>query len=60
MPGPNSPEVHAEMRAFAARNLEQAKFACDSFMEAAQRAMIAFEGRSAVAQGSARETGGRS
>lgn len=31
---PNPLEIHAEMRAFAARNLEQAKFACDKFMEA--------------------------
>jgi hypothetical protein len=56
-PSPNPLEIHAEMRAFAARNLEQAKFACDKFMEAVQTAVSAFEGRSAVAQAGAQEAG---
>jgi hypothetical protein len=57
-PSPIPLKIHAEMRAVAPPNLEQAKFvACDKFMEAVQTAMSAFEGRSVVAPPGAREAG---
>src|SRR5271156_4870643 len=54
MLSPDPFEIH-----FAERSLEQAKFAFDKFMEATQTAMNTFEGRSKVAQASAKEAGGR-
>jgi phasin len=50
-----SPEIPAEMRAFAERSLEQAKLAFDKFMDAAQSTMNTFEGQSKVAQAGAKE-----
>ncbi len=47
-------EIH-----FAERSLEQARFAFNKFMEAAETAMNSFEGRSKVAQAGAKETGKR-
>ena len=44
---------------FAERSLEQAKFAFDKFMEAAEIAIYSFEGRSEVAQVRARQAGNK-
>jgi hypothetical protein len=53
MPSPDPFEIHTEMRALAKRNLEQAKFAFDKFIEAAQAAISSFELQSEVAQAGA-------
>jgi phasin len=45
-----SPEIPAEMRAFAERTLEHAKLAFDRFMDAAHSGMNTLEGQSKVAQ----------
>ena len=50
-----SPEIPAEMRAFAERSLEQAKLAFDKFMDAAQSGMNTLESQSKVAQAGAIE-----
>ena len=50
-----SPEIPAEMSAFAERSLEQAKLAFDKFMDAAQSTMNTFEGQSKVAQAATKE-----
>jgi phasin len=50
MPSHDPFEIHAEMRAFAERSFERAKFALDKFMETAQSAMNTFEGQSKLAQ----------
>jgi hypothetical protein len=55
MPSPDPFEIHAEMRAFAKRNLEQVKFAFDKFIEAARAAIISFEWQSEVAQAGAKK-----
>ena len=55
MLSPDPLEIHPEIRACAERNLEQAKFAFDKFMEAAEAAISSFEGQSKVAQDGAKE-----
>ena len=55
MPNPAPFEIPPEMRAFAERSFEQAKFAFDKFMDAAQSTMSTFESQTNVAQVGARE-----
>ena len=55
MPSSDHFEIPAEMRAFAERSFEQAKFAFDKFMDAAQSTMNTFESQTNVAQVGARE-----
>jgi phasin len=55
MPNPAPFEIPTEMLAFAERSLEQAKFAFDKFMDAAQSTMSTFENQTNVAQAGARE-----
>jgi phasin len=55
MPNPAPFEIPPEMLAFAERSLEQAKFAFDKFMDAAQSTTSAFENQTNVNQVGARE-----
>ena len=55
MPNPAPFEIPPEMLAFAERSFEQAKFAFDKFMDAAQSTMSTFESQTNVAQVGARE-----
>jgi phasin len=55
MPNPAPFEIPPEMLAFAERSFEQAKFAFDKFMDAAQSTMNALESQINVAQVGARE-----
>ena len=54
-PNPAPFEIPPEMLAFAERSFEQAKFAFDKFMDAAQSTMSTFESQTNVAQVGARE-----
>ena len=55
MPSSEAFDIPAEMRAFAERSFEQAKFALDKFMETAQSATNTFEGQSKLAQVGAKD-----
>jgi phasin len=55
MPSSDHFEIPAEMRAFAERSFEQAKFAFDKFMDATQSTMNAIEGQSKVTQAATKE-----
>ena len=55
MPNPAPFEIPPEMLAFAERSVEQAKFAFDKFLDAAQSTMSTFESQTNVAQVGARE-----
>jgi len=55
MPNPAPFEIPPEMLTFAERSFEQAKFAFDKFMDAAQSTMSAFDSQTNVAQVGARE-----
>ena len=55
MPSSDHFEIPAEMRDFAERSFEQARFAFDKFMDATQSTMNTFEGQSKVAQAAATE-----
>jgi phasin len=55
MPNPAPFEIPPEMLAFAERSFEQAKFAFDKFMDAAQSTMSTFESQTNVAQVGAKE-----
>jgi phasin len=55
MPNPAPFEISPEMLAFAERSFEQAKFAFDKFMDAAQSTLSTFESQTNVAQVGARE-----
>jgi len=55
MPNPAPFEIPPEMLTFAERSFEQAKFAFDKFMDAAQSTMSTFESQTNVAQVGARE-----
>ena len=55
MATPTPFEIPPEMLAFAERSFEQAKFAFDKFMDAAQSTMSTFESQTNVAQVGAKE-----
>ena len=55
MPNPAPFEIPPEMLAFAQRSFEQAKFAFDKFMDAAQSTMSTFESQTNVAHVDAKE-----
>ena len=55
MPSSEHFEIPAEMRAFAERSFEQAKFAFDKFMNATQSTMNTIEGQSKVTQAATKE-----
>ena len=55
MPSSDHFEIPAEMRAFAERSFEQAKFAFDKFMDATQSTMNTIEGQSKVTQAATKE-----
>jgi phasin len=48
-------EIPPEMRAFAERSVEQARQAFDSFISAAQNAVVAFEGHAETARKGAKD-----
>jgi phasin len=55
MPSSDHFEIPVELRDFAERSFEQARFAFDKFMDATQSTMNTFEGQSKVARDATRE-----